>query len=100
MEGGCYTLIIADEGGDTLVQNGCHDPYLDFLADCACTPGGGYACWTLCTTSNCNEEVNLHKEFRAECRSDDRENDKENGSNSIPSSISALIFLFSLYSLH
>ena len=65
---GCYTLLISDNDGDLIVQNGCHDGSLNYQPGCMCTPGNGYSCWTLCTTSNCNDQIDLNEDLFESCQ--------------------------------
>ena len=33
----CYTLMLSDDDGDIVIENGCHDPGLNFTTACECT---------------------------------------------------------------
>ena len=63
----CYTLVLADNDGDVVLQNGCHNPVLQFDDGCICTTNGGYYCWNKCIESNCNSVVNLHADMSMLC---------------------------------
>ena len=65
---GCYTLLISDNDGDLIIQNGCHDGSLNYQPGCMCTPGNGYTCWTLCSTSNCNDQIDLNEDLFESCQ--------------------------------
>ena len=79
-----------------LVQNGCHDGTLDFQKECMCMPGQGFACWDLCTDSNCNGQVELHMEMVSKCEMDIEVEGGEK-SNALTNSLYTLFLLSSLY---
>ena len=63
-----------------MVQNGCHNPELDFAEGCECTIAGGYYCWHMCTENNCNEQVNLYENMLNECEVVEGEDDNNESS--------------------
>ena len=63
----CYTLMLSDNDGDIVIENGCHDPGLNFTTACECTDSGGYICWSKCPESNRNSQVDLHPEMVTHC---------------------------------
>ena len=63
----CYTLMLSDNDGDIVIENGCHDPGLKFESACECTESGGYICWSKFQTANCNSQVDLHPEMVTHC---------------------------------
>ena len=86
---GCYTLLISDNDGDLIIQNGCHDGSLNYQPGCMCTPGNGYSCWTLCTTSNCNDQIDLNEDLFESC--------KNSGSFNLANHALFVFFFFVIY---
>ena len=92
---GCYTLMLSDDDGDIVIENGCHDPGLNFSPACECTGTGGYICWSMCQTANCNSQVDLHEEMVSKCALDGGNGGggDNDGSDAASTSLCALLLL-------
>ena len=93
---GCYTLLLSDDDGDIVIENGCHEPGLNFIATCECSGTGGYLCWSICKEPNCNNQVDLHAEMTTKCALSSGGNGQgsdDKGSHAASTSLCALSLL-------